>query len=103
MPDKRIIMHKHDRHPQHFSNQPKGEAVGWCSHNKHRGKLSVRMMKNHKCLAKNCQFFTRNENHPYWKSREQIKKTKKEEKRKARLAEYMEEEIKRALDNLRTR
>lgn len=80
MPNKKIVMHQPDRHPQYLSNQPKGTPVGWCTHNKHRGKLSVRLMKQHKCLGKNCPFFKKNEEHQYWKEREQIKQIKKAKK-----------------------
>ena len=100
MPDKRIVLHNPERHPRYFSNQPKGIPVGWCNHNKHRGKLSVKQMKQHKCLSKNCMFFAKNERHNYWKQRDQIKQNKKEEKRKARLLEYMETEVKKALDKV---
>ena len=100
MPDKRIIFNNHERHPQRMKNQTHHSPVGWCNHNSHRGKLSIKQMKNHKCLGKQCRFFTKNENHPYWKERHQIKQIRKEEKRKARLLEYMETEIKSALDKL---
>ena len=75
-------MHNPDRRPEYFKNQPKGDPVGWCTHNKHRGKLSVKIMKSHKCLSKNCRFFKKNEDHPYWAERENIKKLKKENKKK---------------------
>ena len=80
MPDKRIISHNPDRHPQKMKNQTHGEPVGWCSHNKHRGKLSVRQMKNHECLKKQCRFFTKNEAHSYWAERESRKQKKKAKK-----------------------
>ena len=100
MPDKRIIMHTPDRRPQYFANQTQGIPVGWCSHNKHRGKLSVRQMKQHKCLGKQCMFFTKNEKHNYWKRREQIKKNKRDKRREERLMEYMITEIRSALDEV---
>jgi hypothetical protein len=100
MPDKRIIMHNPDRHPQHMSNQTQKIPVGWCSHNKHRGKLSVRQMKQHKCIAKQCQFFTKNERHIYWQQQEQKKQNKRLEKQKARLSEYFKEEINSALNKI---
>ena len=93
MPNKRIIMHNPNRHPQAMANQTQKMPVGWCSHNKHRGKLSVRQLKQHQCLKKQCIFFTKNEQHEYWDQREQIKQSKKAEKRRARLAEYLKEEI----------
>ena len=80
MPDKRIIFHNPDRHPQSMRNQTQGEPVGWCRHNRHRGKLSAKQMKNHECLKKQCPFFTKNENHPYWAEREHLKQKKKEKK-----------------------
>ena len=95
-------MHNPDRRPQYFANQPKGMPVGWCNHNKHRGKLSVRLMKQHKCLGKNCPFFKKNEEHQYWQEREHIKQSKKDKKREARLLEYMETEIKKELDKIQT-
>lgn len=82
MPDKRIIMHNPDRHPQYMRHQTKGEPVGWCRHNKHRGKLSVRQMKQHKCLAKECPFFVKNKKHQHWVDRERMKQVKKAKKNK---------------------
>lgn len=81
MPNKKIIMHQPERHPEYFKNQPKGEPVGWCNHNKHRGKLSVRLMKNHKCLGKKCPYFKKNDKHPYWAEHERIKQIRKDKKK----------------------
>ena len=100
MPDKRIVFHDPERRPQHMRNQTWGMPVGWCNHNKHRGKLSLKQMKQHKCLTKQCPFFVRNEQHNYWAQRDQDRQEKKEKKRRARLEEYMKEEIKLCLDSL---
>ena len=100
MPDKRIVCHNPERRPQYMCNQTWGMPVGWCNHNKHRGKLSVRQMKQHKCLAKQCSFFTRNEAHDYWAQRDCDKQRKKDKRRKAGLEECMKEEIKHALDKV---
>ena len=100
MPDKRIIFNNHERKPQYMKGQPKGMPVGWCKHNAHRGKLSVKQMKNHRCLAKGCPFFVKNEKHYYWEQRARVKKTKKTAKIQARLTDSLKAEILTALNRL---
>lgn len=96
MPDKRIIFNNHERRPQYMKHQTSGMPVGWCSHNAHRGKLSLKQMKRHNCRAKNCKFFTKNEDHPHWKH----KATMKQAKKMAKFAERLEEEIVSAITKI---
>lgn len=96
MPDKRIIFNNHERRPQYMKHQTSGMPVGWCSHNAHRGKLSLKQMKRHNCRTKNCKFFTKNEDHPHWKH----KATTKQAKKMTKFAERLEEEIASALTKI---
>jgi hypothetical protein len=65
----------------YFHLQPKKEkAVGRCHHNWHKGNMSAKMVKTHKCLGKQCPYFEKYEDHPYWKEREAIKAKKKQAK-----------------------
>lgn len=100
MPDKRIIFNQPNRTPKYMSNQTSGTPVGWCSHNAHRGKLSLKQMKQHNCRGKNCRFFTKNPDHPHWKEKARIKQAKREEKFRARLSETLKQEILRKLTRL---
>lgn len=78
MADKRLTRPGHDKtRISYFANQTQHTPVGWCNNFKHKGKLSLRQMKNHKCLSKKCPFFKKNEEHTYWKERESIKQKKK--------------------------
>ena len=76
-----------------FVGQPKpSNAVGRCVHNKHRGLLSLRNMKNHKCEQKSCPFFIPLKDHPYW----QDKDKKKADKKYRKQMQVIEETIKYA-------
>ncbi len=55
------------------------KTIGYCMHHKHFGALSLKMLKNHECLKKQCPFFKRNEEHQYW-----VDRAKKREDKKAR-------------------
>ena len=100
MADKRIAFHNADRRPQYMRHQPSGTPVGWCNHNAHRGKLSLRQMRNHNCRGKNCPFFKKNEEHPHWQQKAKAKESKKQAKREEKLSEALKSEILKALNNL---
>lgn len=55
-------------------------ACGFCK--KHRKYLTVKMLKQHECLCKQCYHLIRNENHAWWKQREIQKNKRMERKRK---------------------
>lgn len=55
-------------------------AVAWCHHRMHWGNMTLKMVKKHECLKKQCPFLEKFEDHPYWKQRA-IKKQKKKEKK----------------------
>lgn len=44
--------------------------VGICKNRIHPGYVSTALMKEHKCIAKKCPYFDRNELHPIWDARE---------------------------------
>lgn len=67
----------------YMKGQPaKDNTVGWCSNNNHKGAVSLKMLKQHKCLDRGCKYFRKNEEHGYWKHKEEIKKNKKRRKQK---------------------
>ena len=67
----------------HFVGQPNPKnSVGVCTHNKHRGYLSVKAMKEHQCLGKRCPYFKKNEEHPYWIQHERMKQIRKARRQK---------------------
>lgn len=51
--------------------------IGYCHIRIHSGYLDTKLMKEHKCLEKQCPFLERNEDHPEWKKREFHKLHKK--------------------------
>lgn len=55
-------------HPKRYIDYKyrKGPPCGYCHCDRHRGYLSVKLIKKHKCLSKNCEFFEKYSNHPYW-------------------------------------
>ena len=54
-----------------------GLPIGYCHIRIHSGYLDTKLMKEHKCLQKQCRFLERNEEHPEWKRREYHKLHKK--------------------------
>lgn len=58
----------------------KEKAVGYCHSYRHKGRLSVKQVKKHGCLAKQCPRFEKYENHPWWEQRDRIKRLRKERK-----------------------
>lgn len=53
----------------------KNRAVGYCCY--HRAALTVRTMKGHECLKKQCNAFMRYEQHDFWRQHEQKKERRK--------------------------
>lgn len=58
-----------------------GKACGYCK--RHGCYLTVKMLRQHDCLNKQCYHLIKNEDHQWWKQREEIK-----QKRKARKLRY---------------
>ena len=53
------------------------KACGYCHSKAHKGKLTVKMMRQHKCRQKNCPMFEKYEEHEHWKRKEKLKQLKK--------------------------
>ena len=58
------------------------KACGYCK--RHHCCLTVKMLKQHECLNKQCTHLVKNEEHKWWKQRELTKA-----KRKARKLKYV--------------
>ena len=43
------------------------DAVAFCMYSIHTGKLTIKHLKQHKCIEKNCQSLLPRKDHPYWK------------------------------------
>lgn len=56
---------------------PKEKAVAFCSCNTHRGWLSLKMMREHGCLGKQCPFLKQRKEHPYWEERAKSKERRR--------------------------
>jgi hypothetical protein len=70
-------------------------VTGWCHYEKHPGALTVNVMKEHRCINKNCRYFQKNEDGHYWKAleeeaRKKAQKKKDKEERKVRAIETEE-------------
>lgn len=63
----------------HLINSP----AAYCRY--HRGYLSVKQIKNKKCLDKRCRHFRKIEDHEWWTQREEVKKMKQQRKRLKKL------------------
>ena len=51
----------------------------YCHNRSHKGYLSVKALKEHECLRKQCCFLQKLE-HPYWEQRERIKEERRKKK-----------------------
>ena len=60
------------------SHISRSKAVGYCYH--HCAALTVKTLKAHECLKKQCNALKKYENHDYWRQREVIKERKKANK-----------------------
>lgn len=58
----------------------KNKAVAYCHCKAHKGNLSVKMLKQHECLGKQCPYLEKYESHDYWRQREALKAKKKEKR-----------------------
>jgi hypothetical protein len=61
----------------------KNRACAFCSH--HRYYLTVKQVKQHNCLGKQCWYLRKNEQHDWWRQREVIKQKRRERKEKYEL------------------
>lgn len=60
------------------SHLDKSKACGYCYY--HKCALSVKQLKAHKCLQKNCDRLKKYESHEWWKQRERAKAKRKANK-----------------------
>lgn len=65
-------------------------VVGWCKYDQHPGALTARILKEHRCLEKQCWHFRKNEDALYWKLCEEEAR-KKEQKKLERQAQKAKE------------
>ena len=56
----------------------RNRAVGYCHH--HCAALTVKTLKGHNCLGKQCNYLKKYENHDYWRQHEQKKEWRKAKK-----------------------
>lgn len=56
------------------------KACGYCK--RHNCYLTVKMLKQHDCLRKQCRHLVKNEYHKWWKQREEKKQLRKARKLK---------------------
>lgn len=62
----------------------KNRACAYCVH--HHKYLTVKQVRQHECLQKQCHYLRKNENHDWWRQREVMKQKRKI--RKERKAAY---------------
>lgn len=60
------------------SHVNRSKAVGYCRH--HCAALTVKTLKGHECLKKQCNALKKYEEHDYWRQREQKKEWRKSRK-----------------------
>jgi hypothetical protein len=61
----------------------KNRACAFCRH--HHCYLTVKQVKQHNCLVKQCWYLRKNENHDWWRQREVMKQKRKARKERGNL------------------
>ena len=56
----------------------KSRACGFCTH--HNCYLTVKQLRQHNCLGKQCRHFVKDESHDWWHQREIMKKKRLDRK-----------------------
>ena len=67
-------------HGLYGSHIKRGKAVGYCRH--HCAALTVKTLKGHECLKKQCDALKKYEDHDFWRQHEQRKEWRKARKQK---------------------
>jgi hypothetical protein len=65
-------------HGLYGSQITRNKAVGYCHH--HCAALTVKTLKGHNCLGKQCNYLKKYESHDYWRQHEQKKEWRKARK-----------------------
>ena len=65
-------------HGLYGSKISRSRAVGYCKH--HCAALTVKTLKGHECLKKQCNALKKYEDHDYWRQHEQRKELRKAKK-----------------------
>lgn len=74
-------MRRHNKRGKRHGAGRIGKGANPCAYcHYHKATLTVRQMRNHKCLERGCQRLTKYQNHGFWLDRERIKAKKKERK-----------------------
>ena len=68
------------RFMQGATSLSKDNRVGICHNKKHYGFISRKTMRKHNCLGKQCKYFEKCEDHPFWTLQSQKKADKKARK-----------------------
>ena len=62
----------------------RNKAVGYCYH--HKAALTVKTLKGHNCLGKQCNSLKKYEEHDFWRQHEQKKQRRKAKKLEMQVA-----------------
>lgn len=64
-----------------FNSKP----IGYCLYSKHKGYLTVKISKVHKCFEKNCKFLIINPEHEYTTQLQKMREYKERKRKKIKL------------------
>jgi len=68
--------------------------IGYCHCKTHKGYLTMKLLRQHECLSKQCRFLQRFEEEPFWTQQEKMKakrKLRKENQRRIKAQQSSEE------------
>lgn len=70
-----------------------GQRVGYCWLEKHKGYITKQIMDEHQCIEKQCPFFQKYEDAPYWKEKEKRKKDRQNRKELEKIEKEKEQSV----------
>ncbi len=84
-----------------FSTVKTASIVGYCQSTLHRGYITKKLLKQHKCLERKCSSFRKIPHSTFWQSQELEQKRKEEVKAKKLLREEKEEAFQNRLNEMK--
>lgn len=70
----------------------KKSVVGYCHFSEHKGSITKPLLKKHECVSKECHYFEKYKDNPYWKGVEQAQAAKQKRRETARRIKKEEEQ-----------
>lgn len=74
-------------------NCTEGQRLGYCWMEKHPGYITKQILEEHKCIEKNCSFFQKYPDAPYWREKEKRKQNRQNKKELEKISKMKENSV----------